>query len=413
MTISDNWERAISRPQFIALVAAIMALNAMAIDIMLPAFPEITSALRVDDPNHTQFVLTAYFVGFGIGQLALGPISDRFGRRAPLLWGLSLYIVAALAAAFSPSFAVLLALRVTQGLGAAATRIVAIAVIRDTHSGRAMAEVMSLVFMIFMIVPIIAPAIGQILVLFGPWNLIFVVMAVMGLAVMVWSFFRLPETLKESNQRPLGFGSVVEGFRLVFSNRAAMMYGVAPAVMFGALFAFISTVQPIYTEIYDLGALFPFAFAAMAGSMAISSLLNARIVRIFGMRRLSQGALCGFIFISAIWYFWSLAGVIPLPAFIAIIASVMVMFGMIANNFNSLAMEPLGKVAGTASSVFGFMQTFGGAVVGAFIGQYYDGTTTPIALGYLVLAIGSMIMVLIAEDGKLFRVVNEDPAKAP
>lgn len=407
MSVQSQLPQGTSRVGFIALVAAIMALNALAIDIMLPAFPEIRDSLGVADPNHIQFVLTSYFAGFGIGQLLFGPISDRFGRRAPLFWGLGLYAIAAFAAPFSPDFVILLILRTLQGFGAASTRIVAMAVVRDTHSGRAMAEVMSLVFMVFMIVPIIAPAIGQGLVYFGPWPLIFAIMGVLGLAVGVWAHFKLPETLAPENRRDLRFTVIVEGFRIVLSNRMAMMYGLAPGVMFGAMISFIGVVQPIYTEIYDLGTLFPLAFAAAAGFMAISSLLNARIVRVVGVRRLSHGATFGFILLSALWAVWSVLGDIPLLAFIALVSSIMFMFGMIANNFNSLAMEPLGKVAGTASSVFGFLQTVLGATLGAGIGQLYNGTTTPLAVGFTVLGCLAIGMVLIAENGKLFGVSKE------
>ena len=271
MSGQSHLPKGTSRAGFIALIAAIMALNALAIDIMLPAFPEIRDSLGIDDPNHTQFVLTTYFAGFGIGQLLFGPISDRFGRRAPLFWGLGLYVLCAFLAPLSPDFTILLVLRTLQGFGAASTRIVAMSVVRDTHSGRAMAEVMSLVFMVFMIVPIVAPAIGQVLVLLGPWPLIFVVMGALGLAVGLWAHFRLPETLAPENRRRLRFDVIIEGFQIVLSNRTAMMYGLAPGVMFGAMISFIGVVQPIYTEIYDLGPLFPLAFAAAAGFITTTS----------------------------------------------------------------------------------------------------------------------------------------------
>lgn len=401
MTISAAG-RSLSRLEFIALVASMMALNAMAIDIMLPAFPLIGAALSVADHNHVQFVLSSYLIGFGIGQLFLGPIVDRYGRRNPLLVGLGVYALAALAAAISPDFGLLLAFRFLQGFGAAATRVVAMSVVRDTFSGRAMAEVMSLVFVVFMAVPVIAPSIGQVIVLIAPWQFIFLCMVAMGSAVALWAFLRLPETLAPENQRPLKFGVIVEGFGIVFSNRAAMMYGIAPGVILGALFGFLNTVQPIYTEIYGLGTLFPFAFGAVALVMAGSSFLNSRLVGRFGMRRLSHAALLGFIVLSGFWFFISLFGVIPLWLFMLTIASLMFLFGFIANNFNALAMDPLGEVAGTASSVFGFLQTAGGAIAGAFIGQFYNGSVTPIALGYLVLGVIALAMVLFAERGVLF-----------
>lgn len=399
--------KSIGRVEFIALIASMMALNALAIDIMLPAFPEIGSALAVVEANDIAFVLTSYFLGFGFGQLLLGPVSDRFGRRAPLLWGLLIYCLAAFAAAFSPSFAAMLALRCLQGFGAAATRIVALAVVRDTFVGRAMAEVMSLVFMVFMAVPVIAPSIGQVIVLFAPWQFIFLAMVVMGATVAAWAFMRLPETLDPENRRELRFGVIVEGFRIVFSNRVAMMYGFAPGVIFGGLFGLLNTVQPIYTQIYGLGAWFPVAFAAVAVLMAVSSYLNSRLVRRFGMRPLSHSALLGFIVISALWLGTSLLGTPPLWLFMGFVGAAMFLFGFIPNNFNSLAMEPLGKVAGTASAVFGFLQTVSGATFGALISHAYDGSVTPVAFGYLIMGILTLALVLVAEGGVLFRTQHE------
>ncbi|NOZ31670.1 MAG: multidrug effflux MFS transporter [Alphaproteobacteria bacterium] len=392
----------IGKKEFIALVAQIMALNAVALDIMLPAFPQIGEGLRVSNPNDIQYVLTAYLVGFGVGQLLLGPISDRYGRRIPLLIGLSLYVVAAIAAAFSPGFATLIALRVVQGLGAASTRIIAIAAVRDTFSGRAMAEVMSLVFMVFMVVPIIAPALGQLIVLAGPWQWIFAAMALMGLLVMGWAFVRLPETLAPENRRPLSVAAISGGFTIVFSNRVAMMYGLAPGVLLGALFGFLNTAQPIYGEIYGLGPLFPFAFASVGMVMAVSSLINARIVGRFGMRPVSHSALIGFIALSGVWFVWSLLGTIPFWPFLLLMAAIMFLFSLIATNFNAMSMDPLGEVAGTASSVFGFMQTAGGALLGAIIGAAFDGTTLWVGAGYFVAGLIALAMVLVAENGKLF-----------
>jgi MFS transporter, DHA1 family, multidrug resistance protein len=397
----------IGKKEYIALISQIMALNALALDIMLPAFPQIGAGLRISNSNDIQFVLTAYLIGFGVGQLLLGPISDRYGRRIPLLIGLGLYVLAAIAAAFSPGFATLIALRLVQGLGAAATRIIAIAAVRDTFSGRAMAEVMSLVFMVFMVVPIIAPAMGQVIVLIGPWQWIFAAMAVVGLGVMAWAFLRLPETLAPENRRPLTVSAVTGGFVIVFSNRVAMMYGLAPSILFGALFGFLNTAQPIYGEIYRLGPLFPVAFASVGVVMAISALINSRIVGRFGMRPVSHGALVGFTGLSGIWLVWSLIAPIPFWPFLALMASIMFLFGLIATNFNAMSMDPLGKVAGTASSVFGFIQTAGGAVLGALIGTMFDGTTVWVGAGYFTFGLIALAMVLVAENGKLFATQNE------
>ncbi|WP_029040848.1 multidrug effflux MFS transporter [Cucumibacter marinus] len=397
-----------NRWEFIALAASIMALNAMAIDIMLPAFPEIGEALRVESENHTQFVLISYLLGFGVGQIVVGPLCDRFGRRIPLLWGLVIYSLAALAAGFAPTFETMIALRVLQGLGAASTRIVATSVVRDTYSGRAMAEIMSLIFVIFMAVPVLAPSIGQLIVLFAPWQFIFIGMVAMGVGVLLWAYYRLPETLAPENQRPLQLKTVTDGFVIVFSNRQAMMYGMAPGILTGGLFAFVSSSQQIFDGIYGLGVLFPFAFGSVALLMSASSFMNARLVGRFGMRPLSHGALLVFTAVSIILYSWSLMAVVPFWWFMVLFASMMVCFGFIGNNFNSMAMEPLGNVAGTASSVFGSVQTVGGALIGALVGQQFDGTISPIIFGYMACAIVGIIMVAVAEDGRFFK-TQHDP----
>lgn len=404
MTTASFGERAISRPEFIALIAALMALNALAIDVMLPALPYMGEALGVTNENDRHFVLTAYMLGFGIAQLAFGPLSDRFGRRAPLMIGLVVYVAAVVAAAFSPNFETLLALRFVQGMGAAGTRVIATSVVRDRFGGRAMAEVMSLVFMTFMIVPVIAPGIGQILLLTGPWETIFIFMGALGAAISIWAFMRLPETLAVDKRRPLRVGTVVDGFRIVFTNRVAMSYGFAGMFLFGALFGFINTSQQIYVDIYGLGALFPLAFAGIASLMAVSSFLNSKMVRRFGMRRLSHFAMLVFTGFSGIWFAISLTGTMPLWLFIGLLAIIMFMFGWAASNMNALSMEPLGAVAGTASSVFGFVQTVGGAVLGTIISQQFDGSVTPVALGYFTMGAIGLGFILFAEKGRLFGV---------
>lgn len=396
----------IGRAEFITLAAALMALNALAIDIMLPALQQIGAALDVVAENDRQFVISAYLIGFGGGQLIYGPLTDRFGRRGPLLFGLALYILAASAAIFAPSFAVLLGLRMVQGLGAAATRVIAVSAIRDVFGGRQMAEVLSMVMMVFMAIPVIAPSLGQLVMMFGAWPEIFMLMAGLAFAIAVWAYLRLPETLDEADRRPLVFSTVLQGFRYVVTSRVALFYTLATTAIFGALFGFINSAQQIYVDIYEMGDLFPILFAVGAGLMALSSFTNSRFVGRFGMRRLSHTALVSFIAINALWFVISLAGPVPFPLFFLLFSASMFMFGWIGPNFNSIAMEPLGHVAGTAAAVQGFTTTLGGALLGAMIGQAFDGTLTPLAGGYFIVSAAGLIFVLIAERGKLFQVVN-------
>lgn len=397
---------ALPRFEFIALAAALMALNALAIDIMLPGLQEIGADLGVADENARQFVITAYITGFGLTQLFFGPISDRYGRRGPLLAGMTIYVAAAFACAFAPSFAALLALRFVQGLGAAATRVIAVSVVRDTFGGRAMAEVMSLIFMVFMIIPIIAPGVGQVLMLAFDWPSIFIFMGLVGLGFTAWTWARLPETLREEYRRPLKAAVILDGFRIVSTNRMSVCYTVAFTCILGALFGFINSAQQVYVGLYGVGTMFPVYFAVVAGLMAVSSFANSRLVGRFGMRRMAHGALLGFIALTGIVFGMALLGPVPLWTFTGLFALAMMTFSWIGSNFNSLAMEPLGHVAGTASSVQGFLQTIGGGLVGAGIGQAFDGTVMPLSAGYFLSGLLALAMVLVAEKGRLFRPQN-------
>ncbi len=400
--------KGMGRPEFIALMAFLMALNALAIDIMLPGLQQIGSALNVTNENHRQYVVSAYLIGFGIAQLFYGPVADRFGRRKPMLFGLGVYVVSSLAVTLVPSFGALLVLRFMQGLGSAAMRVITISVVRDVFGGRQMAEVMSLIMMVFMVIPVVAPGTGQVIMLLGHWHLIFVFMAAVATLVGCWMYIRLPETLSPVDVRPFTARSILGGFRIVLTDRVALCYTLASTFIFGALFGFINSAQQIYVGIYHLGTWFPVAFAGVATFMALSSFVNSRLVGRFGMRRLSHASLLGFISITFVWLLIQVFGPqpMPFPLFFVLFALAMFQFGWIGSNFNSLAMEPLGHVAGTASSVLGFMGTVGGSLIGAAIGQAYDGTALPMVAGYFTVSLIGLVFVLIAEKGRLFRPQN-------
>jgi DHA1 family bicyclomycin/chloramphenicol resistance-like MFS transporter len=407
MSTASHATRDLSRVEFIILVAALMALNALAIDVMLPALPYMGEAFGISHENERQFVIGTYMFGFGVAQLAFGPLTDRFGRRGPLLVGLAIYLICAFAATFAPNFGALLALRFVQGMGAAGTRVIATAVVRDKFSGREMAEIMSLTFMVFMAIPILAPGIGQVILLAGPWQYIFLFMGGLATVISLWAFIRLPETMHPEYRRPLSFHSVLDGFRIVVTNRLALFYGLAGTFLFGAMFGFVSASQQIFVEIYGLGPYFPVAFAAMAGAIAVAQFINSRIVRRFGMRRMSHTAAVVYLGASLIWVTLALMGPVPFPIFFSLFIVIQFFFGWAASNMNSLSMEPLGAVAGTAASVFGFTQTVGGALLGTFIGTRFNGTILPASLGYVVMTILAIVLVLIAEKGRLFGVSHE------
>lgn len=401
---------AISRGHFIAMVAAMMALNALAIDITLPAFPRIVSDFSISDPNNAQYVLLSYVIGFGSAQLAYGPISDRFGRRKPLFVGLAIYMIFALAGVFAPNYELLLAARFIQGLGAAGTRVIALALVRDRYSGRMMASTMSLVMMVFMAVPIVAPSAGQILVMLGNWHMILIFMAVIGGAVLAWCWRFLPETLPTSHRRKLSLKSVREAFRLSLTNRISLCYAVATGFFFGSLFSYLNMAQPIYAKIYDLGTYFPVAFAITGLLMAVSSYANSRLVGHFGQRRLSHGALTAFLALGIVMTVVSWNDNPPLWLFMLIVALILPLIGLIAANLNSIAMEPLGSVAGTASALLGFVQTVGGGITGTVIGQFYHGQIVTLGLGFASVSAIALGLIFIAEKGRLFGVGEQELA---
>ncbi len=390
--------------EFVAMIAFLMALNAMAIDVLLPALQQMGESLGVADENTRQFPLTAYIAFFGLSQLVYGTLSDRFGRRPVLLFGLAVYVVGSIGAALAGNFTMLLAMRAIQGVGAGATRVIAISVVRDTFGGRRMASIMSLAMMVFMVIPIVAPTIGQGIMFVTSWRGILVLITAFALGMTVWCFLRLPETLHPEDRRELRVGPVLEAFRIVVSNRVASGYAIGTGLMFGSLFAFINSAQQIYQDLYGLGNYFPLAFAAAAALIAVASFANSRLVERFGMRLLSHSALVGFAAISALLCAIATIDHGHVPFWIFFVCT-LVGFGLFAfmgTNFNALAMDPLGHVAGTASSVVSSLQTVVGGVVGAIIGQAYDGTVLPLSLGYLILSVFSFGIIALTEPHRLF-----------
>jgi DHA1 family bicyclomycin/chloramphenicol resistance-like MFS transporter len=388
---------------FVALIAALMATNALAIDAMLPALPEIGAALGITEPNDRQWIVTAYLLGFGAAQIVYGTLADRYGRRPVLLISLAIYAVAGFAAAMAVTFDQMMAARVLQGIGAAGTRVLAVSIVRDSYSGRQMARVMSLAFIVFLAVPILAPSIGQLIILFAPWRWIFGLLGLFGVVVAFVAARHLPETLNPADRRPIAFAPVVAAFRASLSNRIAVGYMLAMTFMIGSLFGFINAAQQLFVEVFRAPALFTVIFGAIALFMALASLLNSRIVGRFGMRRVSHGALIAYIAVTAVHAGIALTGNETLWSFALLQAAAMFCFGLMVSNFGAMAMDPLGHVAGTASSVQGFTSTVGGALIGFFIGQHFDGTATPTVVGFAVCGLAALAMVLAAERGKLFR----------
>lgn len=400
--ISEN-QAPIPFGEFVALAAALMALTALGIDSMLPALPAIGESLGVLRDNDRQFVITAFLVGFAVAQLAHGPLADRFGRRPVLAVALFAAVATNLLAAIAGSFELLLAARFASGMAVAGARVVTIALVRDCFSGRAMARVMSLVFVVFMAAPVLAPAFGQIVLLFAPWRWIFVGIAVVAALILAWFWLRMPETLKPEDRHELSVSRIAQGYAFVARDRMAVSYTLAAALISGGLFGFINSIQQIMSDIFGRPELLTVIFACVAGTMAVANFMNSRIVMRFGTRLLSHSALTGLIVIAGVHLIVSWIGGEHLVVFAILQAAMMACFGLAASNFSAMAMENMGHIAGTASSAQGFVATLGGAVIGAIIGQSFDGTTVPLYAGFLICGLIAMAIVAIGERGKLFR----------
>ena len=399
-------------PEFVALIAMMMALNALAIDAMLPALPAIGDALGVVEENSRQWVITAYLLGFGVAQIVYGPLADRYGRKPVLMAGLSLYVLFSVLAAFAPSFDLLIAARVGTGLGAAALRVLAVSIVRDRYSGRTMARVMSLSFLVFLGIPILAPTLGQLVLTVAPWPWIFGVLALAGGAFMLWAGLRLPETLHPQDRMPIRVGRIAGAFREAVTNRQSIGYTLAMTCITGALFGFINSSQQIFFDVFHAPGLFTTVFAMVAAGIAVASLLNARLVERLGSRLISHTALLGFIVMAALHSAVALSGFETIWSFALLQGLTMFCFGLIAGNFGSMAMEPMGHIAGTASSAQGFISTTAGSTLGFLIGQQFNGSVAPLTLGMTALGLAALVFVLIAEHGRLFRSRNRDPALA-
>ncbi len=395
-------------PEFVALIAMMMALNALAIDMMLPALPAIGDALSVASENSRQWVITAYLLGFGVAQLIYGPLADRYGRKPVLMVGLGLYVLFSVAAAFTTTFEALILARLGTGLGAAALRVLAVSIVRDRYSGRTMARVMSLSFLVFLGVPILAPTLGQLVLFVAPWRWIFGVLALAGSGFMIWALIRLPETLAPENRLPIRVGRIAEAFRAVVSDRLSVGYTLAMTAITGALFAFINSSQQIFFDVFQEPGLFTTVFGLMAAGIAVASLTNARLVERLGSRRLSHLALIGFIASAAVHAGVALSGNESLISFAVLQGLTMFCFGFIAGNFGALAMYNMGRIAGTASSVQGFVSTTFGSLAGFLIGQSFDGTAAPMTIGITTCGILALVAVMVAERGKLFSTVETE-----
>lgn len=379
--------RRLALPEFTVMLAVLFATVAFSIDAMLPALPAIAAELAPTAQNSAQLVLTAFVLGLGAGTLVTGPLSDAIGRRRTITAGFALYVVGAVLAFVAPSIEVLLLARVVQGLGAAGPRIAGLALVRDLYSGREMARVTSFVMMIFILIPAVAPALGQQIIAAFGWRgifLAFVVFAAIGLA---WMLARQPETLPPARRRPLRPALILSGVAEVLGDRDVRLYTLVLTLGFGQMFALLSSAQQLFDETYGRGESFPLWFAAMAILSGLGTVTNARLVMRLGMRRMATAAYASQSAISALVLVVLVLGLVPdwaaFPMFFLWATSVFLMAGLTFGNLNALAMEKMGHIAGTTASVVSAISTVAAVAVAAPIGLAFDGTPVPILFGTL------------------------------
>ncbi len=385
--------------EFISLMALLMSLVALAIDTMLPALAVIGEDLAVTDANQNQLIITVIFLGLAIGQLFYGPLSDSIGRKPAIYIGTGSFMIGCLMSLFATDFSIMLAGRLLQGLGIAGPRIVTVALIRDKYEGREMAKVMSFIFTLFILAPVVAPALGQVVISVSHWRAIFALFLLLALIAMLWLAVRQPETLSVEKQIPLSLSRVLRATGEVCTNRIAFGYTLTSGFINGMFLAFLSTSPQILQEQYQLGVKFPIYFAFLAMAAGLATFLNGKIVMRYGMRPLCHRALYILFALSLLYLFpaFSHNGHPPLWSFIGFLLLSFFSIGFVFGNLNALAMQPLGHIAGVGAAVVGSLSTLISVPIGIFIGYRYDGTVLPLLLGFIVCSLASIVLAIWTE----------------
>ena len=375
--------------EFVTLMAVIISITALSIDMMLPALPDIGRDLGVGHPNDVQFIVSVLILGLGIGQILFGPLSDCFGRKPIIFTGFMVFILGCLLSTFSGQFGTMLAGRFIQGIGVSGPRTAIIALIRDRYDGRAMARILSVIMAVFIFIPAVAPALGQAILLTMSWRAIFSALMIQGLVAVIWFSIRQPETLPPESRIPLSAGRIRKSIVEVCANRISLGYTLAAGFMLGLFLTYLNCAQQIFQEIYQLDREFPLYMAFLALSLGCASFVNSRIVMRFGMRPLSYRAVFLFIILMSIYLVITLimGGNSPLWVLLLFFALSFFCIGILFGNLNAIAMEPLGHIAGIGAAIIGSLSSLISSPISMFIGYFYNGTTLPMAWGFVVLGI--------------------------
>ena len=396
--------------EFVALMAMMMSLVALSIDALLPALPEIGASLGVEQANDNQLIISMLFLGLSIGQMFYGPLSDSIGRKTTIYIGLVIFMAGCTLALTATSFTMMLVARVIQGIGAAGPRTITLAVVRDQYDGRRMARVMSFVMTVFILVPVVAPSIGQAVLLFAHWRAIFGLYLVLSIIALAWFGTRQPETLPTAKRIPFSGGRIMRALREIFANRIALGYTVMAGLVSGAFVGYLNSAQQIFQDQYGLGQLFPLYFSVLALALGSASFLNARLVMRYGMRTLVLRSLLLITLLSIVFaaVVFTLAGQPPLWLLMGFFLITFFGVGILFGNLNALAMEPLGHIAGVGAAVVGSLSTLLSSLLGTVIGQNYNGTVLPLIFSFGILSALSLVVMRWSENGLNDEIVKNE-----
>ena len=378
----------LSRVEFTLLVSMIMATTAIGVDMMLPAFGEMRPVFGLEaDSNALAPVVTFYLIGIALGQPLWGPLSDAIGRKRVLYAGLAVYVVAAVAAAFSPNLIALFVARFVAGIGAASPRVMSLGTVRDAFEGERMAKVLSYIMAVFLVVPIVAPTLGAGLLIIGDWRTIFFAIALFGIAIALWTT-RLPETLPAENRLPLSFTKLANAAGLVARSRFVMGLTLAQTALFGFFASYLASSQLIVDDVFGLDPWFPVIFGASAAVLGVGMLVNTRLLDRFSLRGILRGVFVTYVVTASAVLVLALAtgGQPSFWAFQLLLTPILFAHALLIPNLNSAALIPMGALAGTAAAVIGTVSTFGGALIGATLDAAYDGTLLPLSVGLMASA---------------------------
>lgn len=390
----------ISTGEFSLLVALMMSVVAISIDALLPALDAIRADIVLSHPNQAQLVVSALFFGMALGQLICGPLSDATGRKKVLNGGIALFLAGTVVCYFASDINTLLLGRFIQGLGVAGPYVSAISIVRDKYSGNDMARIMSLVMMIFVMVPAIAPSLGQAVLWVGSWRDIFLLYVFYALLIVLWIFLRLEETLPQAHRIPMTKKGFAEGFKEVIRNVPTVGYMISMGFFFGSFVGYLNSSQQIFQDLFQTGELFTLYFGLLAVVFGAASLVNSRLVQKWGMQRLSDNAVWGIIVSSALFLALHLAADIQLWMFLLYAAILFFSFGLVFGNINALAMEPMGHVAGIAAAIIGSVSSIMSMLIGTVIGQMYNGTLIPVTAGFLLFGCINMAILMFIKHYK-------------